>query len=101
MPLLTLKQAADELGLKSEQSIRNLARRGEFRILQVRIEGTRGSPRVDSRELEEYVRRLKSASESGTPSGPAPGPVRRPTTRPKSPNRTRQPRGRAPLMHFE
>lgn len=59
MPLLTLEQVAADLGLKSVQSVRNLAARGEITIVPLLITGTRGSPRVDSADLEAYKRRLR------------------------------------------
>lgn len=115
MPLLTLKRAAEELGLKSEQSVRNLADRGEFKILKVKITGARGSPRVDSADLEAYQRRLRNTADADPgekgaeppAGGAARTAVRRPATattraRPARPGPQRSvARGRAPLMHFE
>src|SRR5690349_22287772 len=57
MPLLTLTQVAAELGLKSVQSVRNLAARGELVILKLAGVGSR----IDSKDLEDLLRRMRAA----------------------------------------
>ena len=111
MPYLTLEQVAAELGLKSVQSVRNIAARGELTIVHLqasaaprrirvtytkdthgkpiepktRVRTLRGSPRVDSAVLEAYKARLAARA------GAAPAPAESPAgVRPPRPRKAKE-----------
>jgi hypothetical protein len=110
MPLMTLKAVAEDLGLSSEQSVRNLVARGELTIVRVTMTGTRGSPRIDSEDLASFKRRLaerarrgdaEAAAKKSSPASPLP-PVRRQPRRPAPvPPALRALRRPGAVKHFE
>ena len=95
MPLLTIKEAMKELGVKSRQSIVNMSRKGRLTIVYVPISGEkRSAPRVESAEIDQIIKRHRGA-DSKQPDPPMP-PAHRPPP-PAKPTRRR----RATLSHFE
>lgn len=107
MPLLSIEAVQRELGLKSRQSIYNLAKRGDLTIVNLPITGRRGVARIDSAQVDALKKRLtepegssgpdsktrKRSSEPGRINSPAAGRRRRPTKPPKPTT--------FPVMHFE
>jgi len=89
MALLTLKEAARELALKSKQSILNLAARGELKLVDISVTGSKKRRfGVQPSEIRRFIERRGGARETPTPPR-----ANEPATSPPV-NRSRRQRGR-------